>query len=522
MASPTGVGVSAITVSPTGTNNIDALLGGTKWGLSIGSGVSLTYSFPWAVSGTSAYWASNYGEGENQHGSGFNATQQSAFASALQSWSRFANLTYSETSDNQFVVGDIRAAFWNASTHAGSSAHAYYPDGYAPEGGDVWIYSSQIPTTTSFSQGSFDYFTLIHEIGHTLGLKHSFEGVAGNSATLSASWDHYHYTVMSYSAYENAPSSGWLSTYPTSPMWFDIQALQYLYGANTTYNNGDTTYSYSENQKVFETLWDAGGVDTIKYESTYTGGTIDLRAGYWSKLGTSLYDENFRTYNDLIIYNGVTIENATGGEAGDTLTGNDVGNVLTGNGGNDLLTGNGGNDTLYGNTGADTLYGNTGSDTLYGGQQGDTLYGGQDNDTLYGNYSDDFLYGNLGDDVLYGGQDNDYLHGGGGNDFLYGNLGTDTLVGGIGNDTLSGGDGADTFSFEASQGVDSITDFSAAAGDKISIASGTNGITTAAQALSHLTTDSSGYAVLDLGSGNSVTLIGVASTSLSASAFVIG
>jgi hypothetical protein len=85
---------------------------------------------------------------------------------------------------------------------------------------------------------------------------------------------------------------------------------------------------------------------------------------------------------------------------------------------------------------------------------------------------------------------------------------------------VSIGEGADTFVSTANQGEDFIVDFSAAQGDHISIASGTNGITTAAQALAHVH-DSGANAVLDLGSGNYVMLIGVASALLHATDFVI-
>jgi len=122
---------------------------------------------------------------------------------------------------------------------------------------------------------------------------------------------------------------------------------------------------------------------------------------------------------------------------------------------------------------------------------------------------------------MYGEWGKDTMHGNAGNDFLFGNQNDDTLIGDTGNDMMTGGDGADTFVFSANQGEDFITDFSVAQGDRISIASGTNGVTTAAQALAHAHTDSSGNAVVDFGGTNYVMLIGVAASMLTTNSFVI-
>lgn len=44
-------------------------------------------------------------------------------------------------------------------------------------------------------------------------------------------------------------------------MAFDIAAIQYMYGANTTFNTGNTTYSLLTTH--YECIWDAGGNDTL-------------------------------------------------------------------------------------------------------------------------------------------------------------------------------------------------------------------------------------------------------------------
>ena len=107
----------------------------------------------------------------------------------------------------------------------------------------------------------------------------------------------------------------------------------------------------------------------------------------------------------------------------------------------------------------------------------DNISGGSGNDTLYGGSGHDRLYGDSGNDRLYGESGNDYLYGGSGND---------TLKGGSGNDTLKGGLGADKFVLSDGPvyyvGIDTITDFNYAEGDKILISkSGFGGASSTSQ-----------------------------------------
>nr|WP_280136560.1 hypothetical protein [Methylobacterium sp. Leaf91] len=71
------------------------------------------------------------------------------------------------------------------------------------------------------------------------------------------------------------------------------------------------------------------------------------------------------------------------------------------------------------------------------------------------------ITGNVADNRLEGDSGNDTLIGGGGRDVLYG---------GAGNDVLTGGDGADIFEFSRADATstDRVTDFSVAAGDRVS------------------------------------------------------
>ncbi|KAB2925548.1 MAG: tandem-95 repeat protein, partial [Dechloromonas sp.] len=146
---------------------------------------------------------------------------------------------------------------------------------------------------------------------------------------------------------------------------------------------------------------------------------------------------------------GYTLTDTDGDSASSTLTLRVMGNSLFGDGADNTITGTAGNDRIDGGAGNDTLNGGAGHDLLIGG---------------------------AGNDVLNGGSGDDELRGGAGNDTLNGGDGNDVLVGGLGSDLLAGGDGADVFRWEfADRGVagnvpvDTVSDFSMAAGDTLDL-----------------------------------------------------
>lgn len=383
MPSPTAGSIFSL-FSATNTS-LDALLSGVRWGNKVLTGsLTISYSFPQADSYWSTDTVSGYGNssGSEEPWNGFSAItsgQQQQVQKILSMISTFTNLKFSQSVDNASLVGDLRFGFSSAVSD-GAAAHAYLPGGSYNTGtqqgnayayaGDVWInsddYGSFNPT-----QGNYDYMTLIHEIGHALGLKHSFE-VDGEFRAIESSKDSYDFTVMSYSAIAGNQNSA-MSYYPTTLMSYDVAALQYLYGKNTTYNNGDTTYTFTDTGNYNKVLWDAGGKDTIVYNAA-TGGTINLNPGSWQKLGKTLeyYDysnraNDYSSRETVQILAGVTLENATGGNGADSLTGNSVANRLLGRAGNDALLGGAANDTLDGGSGNDILRGQGGKDGLTGG-----------------------------------------------------------------------------------------------------------------------------------------------------------
>ncbi len=344
--------MSLITLS--GSNSIDSLLVGTRWEASTNStSATLTYSYP---NGSDTNWKSNYLLNEPSVWSPLSAQQYEYFKQSLNLWADVADITFTEVDDNQSSQGDIRIAYSKIVTdEPNTAAWAYVPTdfGVLEEAGDIWLSTA----LTDLKPSTFGFSTLLHELGHALGLKHPFDIQSNNQNTLLDRENTSQYTLMSYANYEGAgniyTSTGngnfsITSVESTTPMLYDIQALQYIYGANTTTHTGNDTYTFSNSQGEIKTIWDAGGIDTLDLSNQSLAMNINLNAGEFSSLGvkkTSLNSPLQTADNNIAIAFNTIIENAIGGSGNDTITGNSANNTFTGGAGNDVIDGNLGQDT---------------------------------------------------------------------------------------------------------------------------------------------------------------------------------
>uniref|UniRef100_UPI003CF9F882 type I secretion C-terminal target domain-containing protein n=1 Tax=Caulobacter sp. DWR1-3-2b1 TaxID=2804670 RepID=UPI003CF9F882 len=194
-----------------------------------------------------------------------------------------------------------------------------------------------------------------------------------------------------------------------------------------------------------------------------------------------------------------------GGIGADTLLGGQMDDSLDGLAGDDRLDGNDGNDLITGGDGFDRINGNSGNDTVRGGAGADWVHGGKSADQVFGDDGDDFVYGNIGNDVVYGGAGADIVRGGQGDDVLSGDAGDDWLSGDRGGDNITGGAGSDIFYSFAGAGLDLVTDFNRAQGDRIQLDVGQI----------HSVYQSGTDAIIDLGGGDQIILAGVNISALS-------
>jgi Ca2+-binding RTX toxin-like protein len=165
--------------------------------------------------------------------------------------------------------------------------------------------------------------------------------------------------------------------------------------------------------------------------------------------------------------------------------------------------------------------GTAGADRLAGTSGGDILNGLGGADILMARDGDDVVNGGDGDDTLLGEKGEDRLNGGAGADLLDGGHGRDTLTGGAGSDILIGGSGDDTFVFERGGGQDTILDFlhGPKNGDVVDLRSFTE-INSFEELSSLIGRNWAGHAMIDLGGGDSITLVGVRPGQLSADDFL--
>ncbi|MCX7092963.1 MAG: M10 family metallopeptidase [Methylobacter sp.] len=388
----TNTSIKNLLFSVTNTQNNSHL--DAKWGGAIGQNATLTYSFATVAS------VYGYSDGDTSSKSVFSTTQMSTARTAMSTWSAVANLTFTEQTESQTSAGDIRWSNTSNSSTAHGSPAIYdlvsFPTSIPGVSalkpafsGDIWV-NPNAPQMLTLQPGQYGNQTLIHELGHVLGLGHPHQ----SPTPAVVGEDQLKYSMMSYHDYLNSPiQNGYTiapdTFFPTTPMLNDVAAIQFLYGANNTYHTGNDTYSWAANAHVYETLWDAGGTDTVSAATQTQSVTINLNSGQWSNIGVPFSNGSLNPDNSLHLVNdgltiayGATIENATGSAYADTLIGNSVNNLLNGGASNDILQGGAGNDTLQGGTGYDTLQGGDGNDLLVGSSGKDTYNGGLGNDTF--------------------------------------------------------------------------------------------------------------------------------------------
>lgn len=352
--------------------------------------------------------------------------------SALYTFSQFINLQFDWKGDYDYVgsdptanpedvgrsaVSDINISWINRTDSRFSGISGGSGDnfifGYTGGAGDIFLNNAYLPL--NLDGNSYTLQTLIHEIGHSLGLSHPHSGYnyTTNSPAISADYaatqylgfqqlgfsinsaaDMYkeYFTVMAYDdQISTLPNSSYVYRSYT-PMILDVIALQQAYGegAGTSGSGNDTI---NVGTAGYRTYFDTGGVDTVDLthytDAAYLHMGVSITgAAHLVGVAMSKFDAKNTILNggnpaNLRWLYG-EYENAIGSSSDDLMIGNALNNKLDGRGADDFLAGDGGDDDISGGDGNDIMDGGDGDDRFdWDPSQrsgADTMEGGLGND----------------------------------------------------------------------------------------------------------------------------------------------
>lgn len=311
-----------------------------------------------------------------------NAAQQASVTQALNYISSLVNINFqlvtSGSSDINFGTND-----------QGSTSGGYATGANAALGAVNLLLNNKSSVNTSPQPGDYGWETIVHEIGHTLGLKHPGAYNAGGGVApgpyLTLADDNRRNTVMSYNNPVDA-AINWVSNgnggytsagvNPSTFMPLDILALQFLYGKNQTgvslSDSSKTLANYQTTQFTsdwlgMETLSSTSQGLSLDLSSISASSIVDLRAGAFSSINIKDVNYNvgiggakkqsFYNLNNVGLAYDASISHLTGGASSDVVYVSNKDIEIDGNDGNDKVY-------LYGKA-SDWIQTNSADETVY-------------------------------------------------------------------------------------------------------------------------------------------------------------
>ena len=254
----------ATTKSASTASYVEAIRSGAIWDLSAAE--TLSYSYYTGAVGYGSYAGAQYNAPLGA--TAISSQNQTYLDQAFAAWDLASAFTLEKVTESGTAVGELRSAYTTRTyAGAGSAAYAYYPNS-GITGGDIWYIDDQ-STNLDFTPGGYGYYTALHEIGHAIGLSHSFGG-SSSGATLSAADDIARNTVMTYTQYDR--NQYWVQSgssisaryfYATTPGLYDVAAMEHLYGTNASSNNTNTVHQFA-NWAASSPLYFQTIVDTVE------------------------------------------------------------------------------------------------------------------------------------------------------------------------------------------------------------------------------------------------------------------
>ena len=346
--------------------------------------------------------------------SAFNVLQMTAARNLLAYTTKITGIQFVETTDGlnadiHFSATDLPSATTTGLTqttygysYSGSKILNYYADAYIYLDNREFALENAAPVA-----GNSGYETLLHEIGHALGLGHPFAG----PHQLPTNLDNTQNTIMSYTSV-----GGIKSTFQS----FDLAALKWLYGGDglgglgryrtnheptgaylTITSKEDTAVVFKPASFVFHDVDLGDTLSAIQIISVPQNGELRLNhttvkaqqmisvdllaanalqfipkangfgahfASFNFKVGDGMAFSEKNYTATISVTSVIDHLNIKGNSENNVLVGDKIdknsNDILFGLTGNDILRGLGGNDTLVGGEGADKLYGGVGKDSL--------------------------------------------------------------------------------------------------------------------------------------------------------------